>query len=226
MDIYLIFELLNYLNFQAITLCGIRNEASLWEITAMAPAVQMTRCIENFIGKNTSAQEIYQPILALESLIVCEDISTCIALFQSIVKQERNSLTVLSKNSNFIWKNISSLRYDDTILDLNEATSHITELYGYNDFVFEASFGSWNKTSKNLTVPAKYKWERRIDMEGQVLRSSIWHWFPMSIKTTKEDDQVQWSGFSIEVLETLGAKLNFTIEYKSPADGLWGIKVS
>ncbi len=121
----------------------------------------------------------------------------------------------------------STLRYDDTIITVDESTGIIKELYGFKGHVFDSLFGTWNATTKALSVPKRSKWERRADMQGQILKVTILPWFPLAINVTKDYDvKTQWSGLFIDVLMSLKEKLNFKIKYTSPSDSIWGIKVT
>ncbi len=118
------------------------------------------------------------------------------------------------------------MRYDDTVLSINQSNGAIKEMYGYKGQVFELEFGQWNYLNKSLTAPKHSKWERRTNMQGAKIRTAILHWYPVSVNITQPGSlEPSWTGFMVDILETLQTRLNFTIEFNSPQDRIWGKKV-
>ncbi len=214
-----ILTLVQYFGLQSITLCPISSDESLNDLINTSSMMYVSGCQE------FDEKSYYNQVHLDKSLIVCANALSCIHLFKDINVKNRKSLVVLSSDNPHHWKNYMRMRYFDTFLYFNVTTNVITEIYGFKKHIFELNFGTWNETSKVLTTPTKSKWERRSDMQGQLITNTMLPWYPMSLNTTKEDTQPQWSGLLIEALKILEKKVNFTIEYKSPQDGLWGIKV-
>ncbi len=225
MDTQLILSLANYFKVQSIALCADQiSDKNVWNLATFSETMYVSGC-----GTFKDYEMESNDMSSLQRLLlVCENNKDCNEVFDKVMfSSARKGMIFLLTDGDFSLNSLSNLRYFDTILLLEKATGVISESYGFNSYAFKIPFGMWNMTSKTLSVPEKSKWERRSDMHGQVIRTTILHWYPMAIKTTKEseDNSSTWGGFIVNLLEGLKSKLNFTIEYTSPADGTWGVKV-
>ncbi len=191
---------------------------------------------ENFQLLKTNSTELqfqtswyteYSRDLLIEekSLIVCEIALACKDLFEATVPPKRSTLAFLFNSLSHSGKEFADLRYDDNIIKVHGG-GVIYELYGFKGNTFQQEFGLWDSGSTTLTSPKLSKWERRANMRGARIRTAILHWHPVTINLTHSDStQPSWKGYMIDVLESLQSRLNFTLEFTSPEDGLWGTKV-
>ena len=65
-----------------------------------------------------------------------------------------------------------------------------------------------------------HRWNRRSDLGGQLFRASIFDYNPYVI--IDDADINESTGFAVELINTLAAELNFTLNFAFPVDGSFG----
>ncbi len=192
------------------------KDVNMQDFTQLSGDIQTTWCVH----------ESCQFIVDEQELIVCEIESKCVKLFQKIPPPKRKSLIFLFVSSDEVADKLDNVRFDDNILVVDQSSGVIRELYAIKDQTFETKLGTYNFTTNSLLATKLSKWERRGNLGGAKFLVTILHWNPISINVTGEfEDRTRWDGFMVEILEALQHELNFTVEYTSPHDGVWGAKV-
>ncbi len=218
MNLPLVTSIAKYFAVQSVLFFIELENVSMRDFTELSVDIQLTWCVHESCHYNVDEQE----------LIVCDIESECVKRFQKIPPPKRKSLIFLFLSSDeVVAEKLDNIRFDDNILVVDQSSGVIRELYAIKGQAFETKLGTYNFTTNSLLATKLSKWERRDNLGGAKFLVTILHWFPVSINVTAESDNgtVAWDGFMVNILEILRHDLNFTIEYVSPQDGVWGAKV-
>ncbi len=156
------------------------------------------------------------------TLVVCRMNKLCDKLLNISSSESRSLMTTLVPDVPS-----QTLRLDDTLLTVNETSGIVWEWYGLGRGTQNQRtiLGIWS-SFKGMFTPRSHlpKWESRSDLKGLVLRVAVEQWDPISMKGAGEEEK-EWTGMIVNVVETMKMALNFSTRYITPADGLWGGKV-
>ena len=150
----------------------------------------------------------------------------------------KSQMDILSKDcfhSGIIWLLLEEV-YDDSEADLSRLPLNLESNFltykrisSGNLELFETykikgkfshrnAFGTWNK-NEGITVRNPTVWERRSDLSGVPLVTTILNWEPLM---SHAENNVTTVGYFSDILSSLQMQLNFSMKTIRPEDGLYG----